>query len=321
MHVPVNFLAENPAMAVPEPRMQLACTSYAFLLAKENLTHYEGELSMKNKKITVLTTAAALCISLGAYAGGTKKQSANWGSNSLSDESRGSDSPPMVKSKNAAIEGPMDTVDSTPGMLSGSNNDKWNEDRTVYRSGAPKRKGYGSDMNASGEDSSHRYNQFAYGDDLGALKGMQLSLALNQLHHMNQSQIGLAKMAESKAKSESVLNLAHQIRADYEKMEKKVEEIANARNIDLESFQLNTYEKVVRSRLNKLKAAEFETAFLRVIDRNHDMAMADLRLMRDGVTDTRVISLIDEATPIMSAHKESNVLKGRASMDEGDLGE
>ena len=153
------------------------------------------------------------------------------------------------------------------------------------------------------------------------LKGLQLELALNQMHHMNQSEIGLAKMAESKAKTPSVLNFAHQLRAEHEAMEKKVEALAGARNVSLERFELNTYEKVVKNRLNRLTAPDFETAFLRVTDRNHDMAEADLRLIRDDVNDERVTALVDESLPIIHAHKDMSVYKGRAGVEEGDLGE
>lgn len=272
-----------------------------------------------NKKLLAISTAA-LCISLGAHAGNRNQHTMNWGSNSLSDEPRSAEAPPMVVSKNAAVEGPMSTVDDRPGKISDEamrkermrqSRAEWREDRTVYRSGAPE--------NASA--SSHRYDQFAYGDDIAALDGLQLELALNQMHHMNQSEIGLAKMAESKAKTPSVLNFAHQLRAEHELMEKKVQALADARDVKLERYELNTFEKVVKNRLNRLSGQDFETAFLRVTDRNHDMAAADLRLMRNDISDERVSMLIDESLPVIEAHKASGHYNGRAMMDEGDLGE
>jgi len=188
---------------------------------------------------------------------------------------------------------------------------EWREDRTGYRSGAP----------VDYSDENQAYGGFAYGDDLDSLKGLQLELALNKMHHMNQAEIALAKMAENKAKTASVLNLAHQIRADHEKMERKVVTIADDRNVDLERFRLSTHEEVVNKRLKSLNAPEFETAFLRVIERNHDMTAADLRLIRDDLNDRQITQLIDESLPMMNSHKEGSLQNGRAMLEDGELGE
>lgn len=290
---------------------------------------------MLNKNLLVFTLTA-LC-GTSAYAG----EDGLWGSNSLSDKPRHQSSPNgVVQPFTAHPSEAMSTIDSRPGYLSRAihdnessfgqlsqggdidvDNDIWREDRTVYRSSAPRRHDE-MDGRMDSVSASPRHSHFtAYGDDLAALRGLQLELALNHLHHLNQSQIGLAKMAETRATTPAVLNLAHQIRADHEKMEKKVEELADRRDVRLESFQLSTYEQVVQNRLESLDGEEFETAFLRVIDRSHDMQAADLEMIRDDVNDQELSALVGEALPSMHAHQRGTDVNVRASTEEGDIGE
>lgn len=289
---------------------------------------------MVNKNFLVFTLTA-LC-GTAAFAQGDGL----WGSNSFSDKPRHGSSPGgIVQPFSAHPSEAMSTIDSRPGYLSRAlhekgpvfgqlsqggdidvDNEVWSEDRTVYRSSAPERADEMEGGHATMAASRHSHFT-AYGDDIAALKGLQLELALNHLHHLNQSQIGLAKMAESRATTPAVLNLAHQIRADHERMEMRVEELAERRDVRLEGFQLSTYEQVVKNRLESLDGEEFETAFLRVIDRSHDMHAADLEMIRDDVADQELTAIVDEALPSMHAHQTGTDIKARASTEEGDIGE
>ena len=289
---------------------------------------------MVNKNFLVFTLTA-LCGTT-AFAQGDGL----WGSNSFSDKPRHGSSPGgIVQPFSAHPSEAMSTIDSRPGYLSRAlrergpvfgqlsqggdidvDNEVWSEDRTVYRSAAPERADEMEGGHAAMAASRHSHFT-AYGDDISALKGLQLELALNHLHHLNQNQISLAKMAESRATTPAVLNLAHQIRADHEKMETKVEELAERRDVRLEGFQLSTYEQVVKNRLESLDGEEFETAFLRVIDRSHDMHAADLEMIRDDVADQELAAIVDEALPSMHAHQTGTNIKARASTEEGDIGE
>ncbi len=286
------------------------------------------------KQVIVLTTLTLFGAGSMAFAHNT-----NWkdrvGSNSLSDEPRDPDSPAEITMPpNGFPSSAMSTSVSDSGgnaFLARTNFDRaereyqrnanrrrharhdWvdknevNSDEMVYRSAAPMRSGA----------------YFAsYGEDLPALRGLQLEVALNRLHHLNRKEIDMAKMGESRAKTASVLTLAHQIRADHEKLENKVVALAKRRNINLESFQLSTYEQAIRDRLDNLSGAPFESAFLRVMERGHEEASTQLRMVRNDLADTEVRGLINEALPQIAAHKHNaSTNKARASVDEGDLGE
>lgn len=274
----------------------------------------------RNNLISI--AAFALCSGLFLPQALAKGSGIPWGSNSLSEEPRSSTSPPMVVGRQGGIPfSALDTVDSSPGFVKKWQKERieararagWEEEETVFRSSAPG----GYDSFAGSRD-----NRFInYGDDIAALSGIQLSLALNHLHHLNQSQIQLAKMAETKAHTPAVLTLAHQIRADHEKMEKKVSELADKRDVDLESFQLSTYEKVVRNRLRTLSGSEFERAFLKVVEKENELSTAEVEHLRFEVMDSEVDALAAELLPAIYAHQEGSVFQGKAAAEESGIGE
>ncbi len=227
-------------------------------------------------------------------------------------EGRSPGSPPVVVSPPNGYPGSMSTMGGNG--LTFSKQPKHMDharathlkDATVFRSAAPE---------------SESVDFVYYGED-PALRGLQLAVALNRLHHFNRMEIELAKQAESRAKSPKVLNLAHQMRADHELMEKKVLALAKRRDIHLDGFQLATYERTVKNRMGKLNSPEFETAFLRVIERTHDETANELLLVRNGLNDTEVLALINEELPLMAAHMSlpEQVDKRRAGFEEENLG-
>jgi predicted outer membrane protein len=315
----------------------------AFLLAETERIS-EGGFSMKTNHLLAL----AATLSLAGFAADAGAHDKTWrdqlGSNSLSDTPRAENSPGVVTTppNGGVTNGAMSTEDSGGNAMakrdhfdtfsgesaSGNMNDTnmrrsrhaeaqrdWSnresndEDRVVYHS-------------ASAPPSDEHFAN--YGEDLPALRGIQLEMALNRLHHINQKEIEMAKLAETKAKSANVLNLAHRIRADHEALEAKVKAIADKRNISLKSYQPATYEVALRDRLESLpEGREFETAFLRVNERGHDEAARDLRMVRNNLRDSEVRDLINQALPQMAAHTHlpNQSPKARASSEGGDLGE
>lgn len=268
---------------------------------------------MKRRNLLALVSLSAMLSGLSAGAADQQGSSGSR-SNSLSDRPRSSQSPPVVESPpSGAPSGAMTTSDSSGNAMAQKDrfhaagkagNGMAREDKTASRSSAPAR------------------GHAGYGEDIPALRGLQASVALNRLHHINSLEIERAKMAESKAKSPEVLRLAHQIRADHEALEKKVEAVADERGIKLESFRAATYEKAVNDRLSDLEGKGFETAFLRINQRGHEMAARDLRADRGNIQDEAVRSLIGEALPAIDAHRKAPTpMKGRASTEEEEIGD
>jgi predicted outer membrane protein len=271
---------------------------------------------MNNAK-HLLNLTAALSLALFALEAGASAPSKDrFGSNSLSDQPRGADSPNMIQVPPSGYpDSALSTSDSGGnGMAHRSRFDIYSNEDESY---VPLARHHAHA--ASAPLMEHYYA--VYGEDIPALRGLQLETAMNRLHHINREEIDMAKMAETRGKSAEFLNLAHVIRADHEALEKKVTTLAWRRSISLESFQLATYEKTVRDRLNKLSGTEFETAFLRVNEQTGEEADRSLRLVRNELTDTEVRGLINESLPRMAAHRILPSDKARARAEEGDLGE
>lgn len=283
---------------------------------------------MKTQNVLAAMSTLSLLF-FAAEAGAHNSGKDRMGSNSLSDEPRAENAPPMVKAPpSGQPEGNMSTYDpSGNGMVKRDrfdrySNDELDADATPVRSrSAHPRHDWTSD--SPGVSSTEEHYFAFYGEDIPALRGLQLETALNRLHHINRAEIDMAKMAETQAKSADVLNLAHQIRADHEALENKVVSLANRRNISLKGFQLATYERAVRDRLSKLGGTEFETAFLRVNERGHEEAARALRMVRNDLNDTEARNLINEALPRMMAHMltPAQQNRARARAEEGDIGE
>jgi predicted outer membrane protein len=285
---------------------------------------------MNTKQILTVTTTLSLAF-LSGYA---SAHDATWkdrvGSNSLSSAPRGADSPDMVKTPPTGYpDTSMSTVDTGGNGMArrdrfdiyGKGNGEEIEFKSMPRhTHHAKRDWKGEDTTTFAAPVTEHYYA-VYGEDIPALRGLQLETAINRLHHINREEIELSKMAETRGKSPEFLNLAHQIRADHELLEKKVNALAKRRGLRLESYQLATYEKAVRDRLNKLKGTEFETSFLRVNEQNQVESSRSLRLVRNDLTDTEVRGLINETLPRMTAERILPSDKARARAEEGDLGE
>ena len=282
---------------------------------------------MNTKQLLTLSTT----VSLALLANLASAHDATWkdrvGSNSLSSAPRGADSPDMVKIPPTGYpDTSMSTVDTGGNGMARrdrfdiyGNGDEREYRTTTRRHSQVKREWRGEDTAYVAPVNEHYYA--VYGEDIPALRGLQLETALNRLHHINREDIELAKMAETRGKSPEFLNLAHEIRADHELMEKKVVALAKRRGITLKAYQLATYEKAVRDRLNKLNGSEFETSFLRVNEQNSFEGARSLRLVRNDINDTEVRGLINESLPRMTAHRMLPSDKARARAEEGDLGE
>ena len=189
----------------------------------------------------------------------------------------------------------------------------WVSDEMASRSAAPR--------------AAARYGRgetiFAFYGDIPTLKGLQLEVSLNRLHHIHQKEIDLAGLAATRAKSAEVLELARRIKADHEALDARVKALAVRRGCKLERFQLATYEKTVRTRLAKLKGEEFEAAFLRVNDRGAEESASVMRMVRSDVGDPEARDLISEAIPkimaLRAVSKEKSRAKARA--EDGQLGQ
>ncbi|RZA00196.1 MAG: DUF4142 domain-containing protein, partial [Proteobacteria bacterium] len=135
---------------------------------------------------------------------------------------------------------------------------------------------------------------------------MNREVALNQLHHINQKEIAMANLAASRSSRSAVKNTATRIKADHQALETRVEEVARARSVTLAKYTPATYEEVTMDKLEALEGADFDTAFAQVMKDGHKLTSAQLRILRNRVSDREVLALIDQALPKVRMHEEKS---------------
>ncbi len=146
------------------------------------------------------------------------------------------------------------------------------------------------------------------------------SMALNQLHHINQKEIELAKLAQEKAQSADVKSAAQQIQNDHQQLDTQVQSVAKAQNIELQEFQPSTYEKAAMTKMKALEGAQFDQAFSANMKMSHKQAAQQLRTTRADIKDTQVKGLIDAALPkVQQHHKMSKKMENKASEQAGSI--
>lgn len=127
---------------------------------------------------------------------------------------------------------------------------------------------------------------------------------LNTLHHINQKEIQLSKLAQDKAQAKEVKDFAQHMITDHEAADKKVEEAAKTANMKLEDFAPATYEKVVMDQLGKYSGAQFDNMFVAEMKAGHRHAMHDLQMIRNMDQDSSVRSLVDAVIPKVRDHEK-----------------
>jgi len=126
-------------------------------------------------------------------------------------------------------------------------------------------------------------------------------MALNQLHHINQKEIAMAKLAKDKSQDQQVIAMADRILADHQQLETKVKSVADGEDVSLHSYQLATHEAAFLDRLEGMEGSEFNRAFLAQSRDGHALALRDLRGIR--ARDPEVAALIRSAIPSIRAHE------------------
>lgn len=129
---------------------------------------------------------------------------------------------------------------------------------------------------------------------------MKREVVLNQLHHVNQKEIAMARLVKTRASDQGLKTAANRIVADHERLENRVKEVARRRNVTLAKFQPNTYEGVTLEKMEDLTGRNFDYAFDQEIRDGHRFTAAELRVLRNRVGDPEITALIDETLPVLT---------------------
>lgn len=125
---------------------------------------------------------------------------------------------------------------------------------------------------------------------------------LNHLHHINQKEIRMARMAADKSESPEVKSAAQQMIQDHQQWDKRVQDMAKSDKVALQDVQLATHERATMDQLRKLNGKQFDQAYLDSMRMGHQMVLSDLRIASKETQDPKLRALIDETIPGIEKH-------------------
>jgi len=117
----------------------------------------------------------------------------------------------------------------------------------------------------------------------------------------NQSEIALAQLAQEKAQNPEVKNLAQMLQQDHQKAQEKLQTIAQAHGLTLDTSPTWT-QKRAQGKLEKLSGAEFDQQYTKDMLEDHVTDIKKFQKVAQTVEDTDVKQYAQETLPTLQTH-------------------
>jgi putative membrane protein len=132
------------------------------------------------------------------------------------------------------------------------------------------------------------------------------------LHHDNQSEVELAKLAQQKAGSPAVKQFAQMIIEDHQKGDQRLMSFAREQKWQLGEPKANTekeraskeYEQALKRRLGTLQGAEFDSLYMAAMVEDHDHAIASVAAAKQQFQGSRLGSELQQLLPTLTKHRD-----------------
>lgn len=127
---------------------------------------------------------------------------------------------------------------------------------------------------------------------------------LGKLHHGNQMEIDMGKLAQEKGESKDIKAFGKALVKDHTAADKKVTALAKEQNIDLSA---NT-PSMPMDEMNKLKGmsgAEFDRAFAQAMLDDHQKEVDDAKAAQERTTDPKLKKLLTATIPVLEKHRDT----------------
>ena len=148
------------------------------------------------------------------------------------------------------------------------------------------------------------------------------SKVLSEMHLMNRIELEAARLAEERAADGEVRDYAERLRKDHAFADEKVRSLARALDMDLEAQVATMRQQMKRAgedaaeelqdmkqlesrleRLGKLRGAAFDRAYLKIMERSHEMAVENLSKAMPRVGVEAVAKMLEDFIPILEQHR------------------
>jgi putative membrane protein len=135
----------------------------------------------------------------------------------------------------------------------------------------------------------------------------------------NQSEIALAQLAQSKAQNPEVKNLAEMIQKDHQQAEEKLQTIAQAHSVALDTTPSWTQRRA-QSKLEKLSGAEFDQQYAKDMLEDHAADIKKFEKASQNIEDSDVKQYAQEILPKLQAHLQHTASAAKsAGVDQSTI--
>ena len=137
----------------------------------------------------------------------------------------------------------------------------------------------------------------------GAHAAEDTATVLGKLHHSNQMEIEMGKLAQQKGQSKDVKSFGKTLVTDHTAADNKVAALAKQEKIDL----MASMPPMKDDKMTPVKAAagaDFDMAFANAMLEDHTKDVAEAKAARDATTDAKLKALLDSTIPVLEKHRD-----------------
>jgi putative membrane protein len=125
------------------------------------------------------------------------------------------------------------------------------------------------------------------------------SEVLAKLHHSNQKEIAMGKLAQKMGQSKDVKSFGKTLVHDHTSADKKVVSLAKNEHVELQSEDTKTDDM---SSLGT--GADFDAKFAQAMLDDHKKDVGEATEARDGTTDPKLKKLLTDLVPVLQKHQD-----------------
>jgi putative membrane protein len=127
---------------------------------------------------------------------------------------------------------------------------------------------------------------------------------LQKLHHANQMEIEMGKLAQEKGESKGVKAFGKALVKDHTAADKKVMALAKQQKVELPE----TMPPMADDKMAKLKmasGAEFDRLFAQAMLEDHQKDVDECKTAHDAATDAKLKKLLASTIPVLEKHRDT----------------
>jgi putative membrane protein len=128
---------------------------------------------------------------------------------------------------------------------------------------------------------------------------------LGKLHHSNQMEIEMGKLAQKNGTSKDVKAFGKTLVTDHTASDKKVTALAKQQKVDLAAAAPAMKPDEKMDKLKTQKGAEFDKAFAEAMLEDHQKDVSEASSARDSTSDPKLKTLLTETVPVLEKHRDT----------------